>query len=330
MSADEFDVIRTLFAPLATSTSARGLVDDAAVLETRGKLIVTTDAIVEGVHFLPDDPIDTVAKKALRVNLSDLAAKGAKCVGVLLTLVWPDARPATQITAFASGLAEDLRFFEIPLLGGDTTSTPGPLTVSITAFGEPLGARTPSRADAKVGDDVWITGTIGDAWVGLEALIEMGLVSGAASLAAEYDACIARYRVPELHGAAELVAAHASAAMDVSDGLLQDAGKLAAASNVRLRIAADDVPLSAETKKWLARSGGALSVADALAGGDDYEILFTASPANRAAIITLAESSKLPLTRVGAVEAGEGVALIDHSGNAIETKRAGYSHKLGK
>src|SRR5690348_11967215 len=121
MSADEFQTIRELFAPLATSAAARGLADDVAVLESSGKLIVTTDAIVEGVHFLPDDPIDTVAKKALRVNVSDLTAKGAKPVGALLTLMWPDARAGGELEQFAQGLAEDLALFAIPLLGGDTT-----------------------------------------------------------------------------------------------------------------------------------------------------------------------------------------------------------------
>src|SRR5215475_9966166 len=149
MSADEFDVIRKLFAPLATSGAARGLSDDVAVLEASGKLVVTTDAIVEGVHFLPDDPIDTIAKKALRVNVSDIVAKGAKPIGALLTLIWPDDRGADQITDFGRGLREDLEAFEIPLLGGDTTSTPGPLTISMTLFGAPLGDSVSSRADAK-------------------------------------------------------------------------------------------------------------------------------------------------------------------------------------
>ena len=139
MSADEFDVIRTMFAPLATSAGARGLLDDAAVLESQGKIVVTTDATVEGVHFLADDPIETVAMKALRVNISDLIAKGARPTSALLTLAWPQARPAAQIKTFAEGLARDLKAFNIALVGGDTASTPGPLTVSITLLGEPVG-----------------------------------------------------------------------------------------------------------------------------------------------------------------------------------------------
>ena len=179
MPADEFDTISALFAPLATSAGARGLLDDVAVLEAGGALVVTTDAIVEGVHFLPDDPVDAIAKKALRVNVSDLVAKGAKPVGALLTLIWPNGRPSHELTDFARGLREDLDLFAIPLLGGDTTSTPGPLIVSVTAFGTPLGDRVPSRADAKAGEQVWVTGFIGQAFLGLRALQERPDVIGA-------------------------------------------------------------------------------------------------------------------------------------------------------
>lgn len=154
MGADEFDVIRGLFAPLATHPGARGLKDDAAVLELSGATVITTDAIVEGVHFLPEDPIATVAMKAVRVNVSDLIAKGARPIGAFLTLIWPNARPAEELRYFADAIAGEFESFSIALLGGDTTSTPGPLTVSITLLGVPLGARAPSRADAKVGEDV--------------------------------------------------------------------------------------------------------------------------------------------------------------------------------
>jgi thiamine-monophosphate kinase len=329
MSADEFDIIAKLFAPLATSAAARGLIDDVAVITAGGQMLATTDAIVEGVHFLESDPIETVAKKALRVNLSDLAAKGARCSGVLLTLIWPDHRRSSEIADFVRGLAEDLEFYKAPLLGGDTVASPGPLTVSITAFGDMSGARTPSRADAKLGEDVWVTGAIGEAWVGLEALLEMGMVAGAAGLGTEFAACIDRYRTPEPPVAfADAIAAFASASMDVSDGLLQDAAKLAAASNLRLVIAAERVPLSGETRAWLAR--GKLDAAAALAGGDDYQILFTAAPQQRAAIEAAGQARKLAVTRIGAVEAGAGVSLVDGEGRPLATKAHGYAHKLGK
>src|SRR5690606_11615113 len=155
--------------PLAKHPGARGLLDDAALIEARGALVVTTDALVEGVHFLRSDPLDTLAMKALRVNISDLIAKGAKPSAALLTLVWPNDRPAEEIAVFARGLARDLTQFGIALIGGDTTATPGPLTISVTMFGEPLSARMPARSDARAGEDVWIAGgEIGSAWLGLQ------------------------------------------------------------------------------------------------------------------------------------------------------------------
>lgn len=315
MSADEFETIAKLFAPLATHAGARGLIDDAAVFAGH---VVTTDAIVEGVHFLPDDPIDTVAKKALRVNFSDLAAKGAKPVAVLATLVWPDARPAGQLADFARGLGEDLRRYGVALLGGDTTATGGPLTISITAFGEPLGARTPSRADAKAGEDVWVTGTIGDAYLGLLALTERGSI--AAQSSGKRDDLIARYRLPEPRVAlAQAIARFASASMDVSDGLAQDAGKIAAASRAALRIAAARIPVS--------DAGRAADIAELVSGGDDYEILFTAAPERRGAIDAAGRAANVPVTRIGAVEEGAGATILGAEGTVLPIK--GWRHRLG-
>jgi thiamine-monophosphate kinase len=324
MPADEFDTIRKLFAPLAKSVGARGLIDDAALLENAGKLVVTTDAVVEGVHFRPDDPIDSVAKKALRANLSDLAAKGAKPIAITLTLIWPDARPAAEIETFAHSLGQDLKLFGIELIGGDTTSTPGPLSISITAFGEPLGARMPSRADAAAGEDVWLTGSIGDAWLGFEAL------SGRWAEAAEAHraAVIAAYRIPEPRTAfAAAIAQFASASMDVSDGLAGDADKLARASGMALDIEAHSVPLSDAARAW--RDGeGAQTFGRLFDWGDDYEILFTAAPAHRAALEHAARDAGLRLTRIGAVTSGEGARLIGPNGAPLPI--GGHRHKLGR
>jgi thiamine-monophosphate kinase len=316
MPADEFDIIRSLFAPLATSAAARGLIDDVAVLETSGRLLVTTDAIVEGVHFLPDDPIDTVAKKALRVNLSDLAAKGARPIGALLTLIWPCHRPAAQIADFARGLGEDLGAYGVALLGGDTTSTPGPLTVSITAFGAPLGARIPSRADARAGQDVWLTGAIGDAFLGLSVLRAGVAEAAAAPLAA-------RYRLPNPRvDFAPIIAAHAGGSMDVSDGLILDARKLAAASGVYVRIVASKVPISAAARAWIERTG--VDEASLFSGGDDYEILFTADPSVREVLAGAGASC------IGYARAGGGVELIGADGQAMQIARPGHAHALGR
>lgn len=320
MSADEFEIIRTLFAPLAAREVARGLLDDVAVLRAQGALVVTTDAIVEGVHFRADDPIETIAKKALRVNVSDLAAKGAKPVGALLILIWPNDRSAAQIAAFARGLGEDLQHFSVPLLGGDTTSTPGPLTISMTLFGEPLGPRVPSRADAKAGQDIWVTGSLGDAWLGHEVL--------AGKWKSAHDAfVVGRYRVPEPRlELAPVVARYAAAAMDVSDGLAADAGKLAAASGVRLAIEVDALPLSEAARAWRAERSG---YGRLFTWGDDYEILFTADAGDRRAIETAVASLGVQAKRIGAVEAGEGVAMRGADGVVLSFETAGHSHQLG-
>jgi thiamine-monophosphate kinase len=325
MPADELEVIARHFAPLATHPAARKLKDDLAVLETRGPLAITADALVEGVHFLPEDPIDTVAKKALRVNFSDLAAKGAPPFAVLVSLVWPNARPASQIAKFAQGLGEDLRAYKVALLGGDTTATPGPLTISVTALGRPLRHRAPSREDARPGEDVWVTGSIGDAFLGLRAL-----KGELASLSArDRDSLIERYRTPSPPVAfAGAIARLARASMDVSDGLLIDAGRMAAASNVAIRIDAAAVPHSAAAQRWhTAPDAYQLPL---LSGGDDYEILFTAPPEKRAAIRRAARRVGITVTRIGAVERGEGVALVDAHGQRLPIGETGYRHRLGR
>lgn len=316
---DEFAVIARWFAPLALQTAARGLLDDVAVIETRGALVITTDAIVESVHFLPDDPIDSVAQKALRVNLSDVAAKGAAPVYYFLTLQWPDSRPVLDIGLFAAGLARDQATFGVSLAGGDTTRTPGPLSVSVTLMAKPLGARTPSRADARVGDDVWVTGAIGDGVLGL--LARQGrLEADAVDIAALTE----RYRRPQPRTVfAAAVAAHANASMDISDGLLADAAKIAAASHVRLVLDPDATPLSSPATRWLAaQPDEAVARARLLSGGDDYEILFTAAAGAAASLAAAADDIGLRLTRIGRVEPGAGL-------NAGGLSVAGHAHRLG-
>ena len=331
MSADEFDAIVKLFAPLATHPGARGLIDDVAVIETSAKLVITTDAIVEGVHFLADDPIDTVAKKALRVNLSDLAAKGAKPLGVVISLMWPSARPATQIADFARGLGEDLKLYDVALLGGDTTSTPGPLAISITAFGQALGALVPSRADAQAGEHVWLTGPIGGAYLGLLQLTREASVTGAApgdQIDVAAQLVRSRYRLPEPPvRQAGLIARFASASIDVSDGLIADAERIALASSVAIRIDADAVPLEAPSHAYVAAHGddGLIRL---LTAGDDYQTLFTASADRRGEIMSAAKSSGAHFTLIGDVGAGAGVSVVS-GGRRLEIPSAGHRHQLG-
>lgn len=357
MSADEFSVIRDLFAPHATNPAARALRDDAALLEAQGKLVVTTDTIVEGVHFLPDDPIETIAMKALRVNVSDIAAKGARSTAALLNLVWSDARPSAEIATFADAFGRDLKFFGVDLIGGDTTSTPGPLTISVTLFGEPLGARVPARADAQVGEDVWlIGGEIGSAWLGLqlrkgafglarlrEGRDEMQAQMESRSLAQQmpdylklpnedFDAeaawLMTAYLAPFVRPeSAAIVSTFASASMDVSDGLVADARKLAEASGVALKIEINSVPFSIAAERW-AFSGG--DVRKLITGGDDYVVLFTAPSELRGAIEAAEGSQALRLARIGVVEAGHGVVVVDRKGEVVAVSDAGYTHKLGR
>lgn len=357
MSANEFAVIRDLFAPHATSEGARALRDDAAVLEAQGKLVVTTDSIVEGVHFLSADPIETVAMKALRVNVSDIVAKGARPVAALLNLVWSDTRPSDQIAVFAGSFGRDLKAFGISLIGGDTTSTPGPLTISVTLFGEPLGARVPARGDAQIGEDVWlIGGEIGSAWLGLklrqgeinlerlrQGRDEMQAQMDSRTLAREmpdylklpqedFDAeaawLMTSYLAPFVRPeCAAIVSKFASASMDVSDGLVADARKLAEASGVAIKIEINAVPFSIPAERW-AFTGG--DVRKLITGGDDYVVLFTAPAELRGAIEAAEGSQALRLARIGVVEAGHGVAVVDRSGNVVAISEDGYAHKLGR
>ncbi len=272
-SAEDLLIAR-YFKPLATDPGAFDLDDDAAVLKALGEdIVVSTDAIVEGVHFLPDDPPDTVARKALRVNLSDLAAKGAVPAGFVLTLALRAADEA-WLKLFASALGEDAAQFGCPLLGGDTVSTPGPLMISITAFGRvPVGTMV-HRSGAKPGDRVMVTGTIGDAALGLDLLKGGTIAAALANDAAAREMLTGRYRVPQPRNAlARAIADHASAAMDVSDGLAGDLAKLCAASGVSADIDSTRIPLSAAAAALLAR--GAVGIEAVVSGGDDYEVLCT-------------------------------------------------------
>lgn len=333
MAAEEFAIIRDLFAPLAKDDAARGLIDDVAVMQARGALVVSTDAIVEGVHFLPGDPLDTVARKALRVNVSDLAAKGAKPIAAVLNLIWPDARPSDDIAVFARGLGEDLQHYGIALLGGDTARTPGPLTVSMTVLGEPYGERTPSRADAQLGDQVWVTGVVGEAFLGLMLLTEQPAILGAAPGDRVDDTArraMNRYRVPEPPATfAPVIANHARASMDVSDGLIADAEKLAGASGVGIRIDADAVPLSSGGEAYVAREGKA-GLLRLLNGGDDYQALFTAGPEARSAIQQAGRVLGVNVALIGDVEAGGGVRVIGADGRELSGAAGGHRHQLGQ
>ena len=325
-ASGEDSLIARYFKPLAVDPGAFGLGDDAALLEAQGDdIVVTTDAIVEGVHFLADDPPDTVARKALRVNLSDLAAKGAHPAGFVLTLALRRA-DEVWLAPFARGLGEDAGQFGCPLLGGDTVATPGPLMVSITAFGRGGAGRMVHRSGARPGDRVVVTGTIGDAALGLDILKGGAAAAALSDDAAARDLLVGRYRVPQPRNAlAQAVRDHASAAMDVSDGLAGDLAKLCAASGVSAVIDAPGIPLSAPAKAVLAR--GAVGLEALIAGGDDYEIL-CAIPENRfEAFASAAEIAGVAVTSIGSVIAGAAVPrFLDPQGLEMALRRLSYSH----
>jgi thiamine-monophosphate kinase len=323
-TSGEDSLIARYFKPLATDPGAFGLSDDAAILQAHGDdIVVTTDAIVEGVHFFPDDPPDTIARKALRVNLSDLAAKGAVPAGFVLTLALREPDEA-WLTAFARGLGSDAGLFGCPLLGGDTVSTPGPLMVSITAFGRVAAGRMVHRSGAKAGDRVVVTGTIGDAALGLD-ILKGGAV--AATLADDAKAMlVGRYRVPQPRNAlAGAVGDHTNAAMDVSDGLAGDLAKLCAASGVSAVIDVPALPLSAAAAALIAR--GAVGIETLVSGGDDYEIL-CAIPENRfEAFAQAAGHAGVAVTSIGTVIAGTAAPkFLDAQGREIPLPRLSYSH----
>jgi len=312
---DEFTLIRRYFAPLATHPGAAALGDDVALIAPAPGLVhvLKTDTIVEGVHYFADDPAALVARKLLRVNLSDLAAKGARPVGYLLAASFAREMRESWLAEFARGLAEDQRTYGISLLGGDTTATPGPTTLTVTAIGEADAARVPRRSAAKPGHDIYVSGTLGDAALGLRVI--KGELRGLSNEDADFLA--GRYRLPEPRVAlGQALIGIAVSAIDVSDGLVADLGHISEESRVRAEVQRDALPLSRAARAALATDPGLWP--DIVAAGDDYEILFTAPSA--------AAEGIAGITRIGRIVAGQGVAILDPAGKPVEVKTAGYRH----
>jgi thiamine-monophosphate kinase len=298
------------------ATGARGLLDDAAVLEVAAtSLVITHDMIVEGVHFLGEDPADDVAWKLVAVNLSDLAAKGARPIALLLGYAL--ATDDGWNNDFVRGLSEACRHFSVPLIGGDTVSAPAgsARTLGLTAIGE-AGERVPSRGDAQPGDRLWVSGSIGDAGAGLR--MAKGEIGACPSL-------VQRYRRPQPRLEAGIALAPlVSAMMDVSDGLLIDASRMASASGLAARIELDRVPLSADYRDSIGH-GREERLAAAIAG-DDYELLFATPPHAADDILDVARRLNLPLTRLGELGAGTGLRIFDQVGEVPLPSRLGYEH----
>jgi thiamine-monophosphate kinase len=299
---------------MATHPAARGLLDDAAVL---GDLVLTHDMIVEGVHYLPTDPPADVAWKLVAVNLSDLAAKGATPEGALLG--FPLREPAWD-KAFAEGLAEVLRHFGLPLLGGDTVAAPekAPRMIGLTAIGRSQHA--PDRRGAKAGDDLWLVGRIGDAGAGLAVALEKdGIVQRWQDASPRLTEAYRRPRPLLAEGQAIAPLVHAMA--DVSDGLMIDARRIADASGVAVSIDLHAVPRSPELSAF--DGDDRIAVIEAITAGDDYALIFAASALAAPKIDAL----DIGAVRIGRFTGGSGIALYDGDGDDVPIPAVlGFEH----
>ncbi|MFG1347122.1 thiamine-phosphate kinase [Xanthobacter autotrophicus DSM 431] len=319
--------IARFFRPIARSGAALGLLDDAALLSpTPGTdLVLTKDAVVAGVHFFPDDSPASIARKALRVNLSDLAAKGAAPVGALLAIALPKGTPDAWMAAFAEALGADSLAFGCPILGGDTVSTPGPVTITITALGEvPKGTFVP-RTGARPGQAILVSGTIGDAALGLRLRQDAHHPAFAGLGEAQRAHLLDRYLHPQPRLAlAPVLRACAAAAMDVSDGLAGDVAKMLKASGCGGHVEARRVPLSAAAAAVVKADPSLFAVA--LSGGDDYEIA-ACVPHGRVAVFT-AEAARagVPVALIGETRDEDGLSVVDAGGNTLELGAGSYSH----
>ena len=319
-------LIERYFRPLATAPNAFGLGDDAAALTPPAgcDLVLTTDGVIAGVHFLPEDPPQSIARKALRMNLSDLAAKGATPAGFLLSIALPTNTQEAWIAAFAEGLGQDISHYDCPLLGGDTDHTPGPLSISIAAFGTVPHGGMVRRATAKLGDIIAVTGTIGDAALGVLLHRDADLAKRWRLSSAAMDHLQQRYLLPQPRNVlADALRAHASAAMDVSDGLAGDLAKLCRASGLAAEVDVDAVPLSDAARAVL--STDAKLIERILTGGDDYEIVLTLPAAKFGALRAAAGNAGVPLAKIGQVISGQGVRFL-REGKVLSFARPSYSH----
>lgn len=309
----EKDWIKRYFAPLAKADGAVGLSDDVAELRTDGRRIVTVDALVEGVHFLPSDPIETVARKLVRVNVSDVLASGAVPEEALLTLAWPQGRAETELAAFATTLGEELTEWSIDLMGGDTVRVPegGPLMLSLTVTGRCLGSGPVRRAGAMAGNDIWVSGEIGLGALGLQAALADD----------SENAALTHYRVPKIpkKAIAGLIARFGTASVDVSDGLLGDLEAVLAASGVGADLTLDRVPFPI----------GIDSLEDMMrcvTGGDDYQSVFCAALDDREEVAGFASEKDIKISRIGHIRTERGLRVTANGVSVNLPETLGFEH----
>lgn len=322
----EFALIESYFAPLAAGhPGSFSLRDDAAALDLSAghELIATTDMLIAGVHFRgQDDPVD-IGIKSLAVNLSDLAAMGARPLGYLLSICWPEAPETEWVEGFVDGLKKSQTEFGLVLLGGDTTAGGDRLVINVTALGEVRAGHGLRRSGAQPGDRVYVSGTIGDAALGLRVL---GGATG--SLTQEgRDHLVNRYARPAPRvalGLKLLEGRLASACIDVSDGLLADARHIADASHVEILLKRSEIPLSSAAKSLICEDEALWD--RALAGGDDYELLFTVPAEREPRVAAIAAELGLPITAIGAVRDGQGASVLDEAGQVVPLSDSGWRH----
>lgn len=321
----EFGYIARRLAPLAKDApGALGLLDDAAILSVPGgcELVITADTMVEGRHFLSGTDPALVARKALRVNLSDLAAMGADAFGYLSCVTWPLNSPEGLKEGFADGLAVDQREFAVSLLGGDITASDGPWTISVTALGHVPRGGAVLRSGAKPGDTLMVTGTIGDAGLGLKcALGELDLPSD------DREHALQRLHLPEPRLAlAAALREFASACADISDGLISDAGHIARASRLGFELDLAAMPLSPAASRWLAGQGDEAAARVFLAtAGDDYELAVAVRPGTEEAFAAACAAAGVPAAIIGGfVEGGEARTIFQ--GEVLDIAAPGFTH----
>jgi len=332
---DEFSLIRQYLAPLA-GAGGLGLLDDAAIYTPRAgfDLVLTKDSFVEGVHFAKGRYGGDTAERLLRTNLSDLAAKGARPVGYLLSIAWPNTADVKFFEGFAAGLRDAQQSYDFTLFGGDTVRTSGPMVISATFFGEVPSGEMVKRRGARAGDGVWVTGALGGAKLGCDLLTGQAIdppPNGAALWA--YENAYLRPEPRLLFR--KTLRKYASACADVSDGLLSDAGHICRASDVAMQLEFDSLPFMPAAKAWaLAQSSPQAALIELLTFGDDYELVFTTASDVAESLKDGAEKIGLALTKIGVVttidEAGvkveTAVTCLDATGAAMMFPKTGYTH----
>ena len=329
---NEFDWIQTFLRPLA-GPEGLNLLDDAAIYSPRDNqdLILTQDTLIEGVHFFKGEYGAGTASRLMAVNLSDLAAKGARPIGYLLSIAWPNHLSGSELqnwmAAFSRGLKTEQERFGFSLFGGDTVKTDGPMSISATFIGVVPKGEAVLRSGAKIGDGVWVTGNIGDAYLGLQLAQDPSEILASNPKPEDLWTWEAAFRHPTPRLLfRKTLRSTATACADISDGLLSEAGHIAKASQKRLTINLHDIPLSSASSWWSKLKEEETAIVSLATAGDDYELLFTASPEKDALVKSGAAKLNLRVSKIGIVSDGQGVRCLDSNGNCLTIERSGYSH----